>query len=102
MDKSASLLTPHLFILQFELDCVATSEDPETAQSAVTEPVYVRLSHQQRVQLKETMGRVEAKLKISRTIWYTKWRQIYKDPNREKRELAQGKRETIKKLMKFS
>ena len=48
------------------------------------------------------MGRMEAKLKISRTIWYTKWRQIYKDPNREKRELANRKRETIKKLMKFN
>ena len=48
------------------------------------------------------MGRMEAKLKISKTIWYTKWRRIYKDPNKEKRELAQGKRETIKKLMKFS
>ena len=44
---------------------------------------------------------LEAKLKISRTIWYTKWRQIYKDHNREKRELAHKKRETIKKLMKF-
>ena len=31
---------------------MATSEDPETAQSAVVEPVMVRLSHQQRVQLK--------------------------------------------------
>ena len=62
----------------------------------------VRLSHQQRVQLKESMGRMEAKLKISKTIWYTKWRQIYKDPNREKRELAHRKRETIKKLMKFN
>ena len=54
------------------------------------------------VWLKESMCRMEAKLKISKTIWYTKWRRIYKDPNKEKRELAQGKRETIKKLMKFS
>ena len=43
----------------------------------------------------------EAKLRISRTIWYTKWRRIYKDPNKEKRELANRKRETIKQLMKF-
>lgn len=67
----------------------------------MTEPVYVRLSHQQRVQLKESGARLEAKLKIGKTIWYTKWRQIYKDPTREKRELANKKRETIKKLMKF-
>lgn len=43
----------------------------------------------------------KAKLRISRTIWYTKWRRIYKDPNKEKRELANKKRETIKQLMNF-
>ena len=61
-----------------------------------------RLTHQQRIQIKETMAKKEKKMKIYKTIWYTKWRQIYDDPNSERVIAAKAQRQQIKNLLKFT
>ena len=61
-----------------------------------------RLTHQQRVQLKEAMAKKERKMKIYKTIWYTKWRVIYTDPNSDKIVAANAQRLQVKNLLKFN
>ena len=61
----------------------------------------MRLTHQQRVQLKETMAKMEVKMRIYKTIWYTRWRQIYQDQNTERVQRANKMSQQVKKLHVF-
>ena len=48
------------------------------------------------------MAKKERKMKIYKTIWYTKWRVIYTDPNSDKIEAANAQRLQVKNLLKFN
>ena len=67
--------------------------------TTVNEPT--RLTHQQRLQFKEKTAQMEGKMRIYKTIWYTKWRQIYEDKNAERRENANQMRQQVKTLLYF-
>ena len=62
---------------------------------------YVRLSHAQRVQLKEATAKMESRLKIQKNVWYWRWKRIYKDDNEERVEATNKLRDQVIRLMDF-
>ena len=84
-----------------EEELVADDEDKASkAAPSVSEPS--RLTHQQRIQFKERTAQMEAKMRIYKTIWYTRWRQIYQDRNAETAAIARRTREAEKNLLEFA
>ena len=82
---------------------VAEQEEDKTSiittTSTVNEPT--RLTHQQRLQFKEKTAQMERKMRIYKTIWYAKWRQIYEDKNAESKANAKQIRQQVKTLLYF-
>lgn len=92
--KSTMMLT--------EEDVAEQEEDKSsiiTTTTTINEPT--RLTHQQRLQFKEKTAQMERKMRIYKTIWYAKWRQIYEDKNAERQANAKQIRQQVKTLLYF-
>ena len=83
------------------IDSEDNISNEDTTKDSPSEKEPMRLTHQQRVQLKETMAKMEVKMRIYKTIWYTRWRQIYQDQNTERVQRANKMSQQVKKLHVF-
>ena len=82
-------------------DAAEQEEDKSSITTTTTVNEPTRLTHQQRLQFKEKTAQMERKMRIYKTIWYAKWRQIYEDKNAERQANAKHIRQQVKTLLYF-
>ena len=82
-------------------DVAEQEEDKSSITTTTTVNEPTRLTHQQRLQFKEKTAHMERKMRIYKTIWYAKWRQIYEDKNAESIANAKQIRQQVKTLLYF-
>ena len=61
----------------------------------------VRLTHSQRLQLKETTAKKEVRMKVQKNVWYWRWRRIYQDDKKDRVENVNKRRDQLIRLMDF-
>ena len=74
-------------------------ETLDTFQPLPKDPV--RLTHSQRLQLKETTAKKEVLMKVQKNVWYWRWRMIYQDEKKERVEIVNKRRDQLIRLMDF-
>ena len=71
----------------------------DTFQPLPKDPV--RLTHSQRIQLKEATARKEVTMKVQKNVWYWRWRRIYQDDKKDRVEAVNRMRDQLIRLMDF-
>ena len=61
----------------------------------------MRLTHSQRLQLKETTAKKEVMMRVQKNVWYWRWRMIYQDEKKDRVETVNKRRDQLIRLMDF-